>query len=248
MQVESAKKDSVNLHAKLGELNTRLDVVEKPKPVDVTMTEASSGWAASNGQSGSWSKPIPLTSHKDVALTPDVECKENFGDKKEVADKMELRFPYIVEQSHVQQRVTEALASVNSSLDALEATIHKTLHKEAVDRTHVTLQFAKGSRPRTLARNTFAPKDNEGKRNSQLKAEGSTVAVVIPKPKYQIMRDNRLFSTRSEIASVCALQSDGVAVDLKARNIKIDGKVVARQSITTWNVAVNEVALEAFLA
>jgi len=235
--VESAKADSVNLHAKLGELNTRLDVVEK-KPV-----EAKPGWAASSGQSGSWSK-----TYKEAAKEPDDSVKENFADKKEVADKLELRFPYSIEQSQVQLRVAEALASANSSLAMLEATILKTLHKESTERTHVTLQFAKGSRPRTVARNTFAPKDAEGKRNSQLKAQGSTVAAVIPKTRYQIARDNRLFSTRSEIAAVCGMQLEDVEPNTYKHNITIQGTVVARQSISSWNVMVDESALESFLA
>ena len=207
--------------------------------------QSASGWGASSGKSGGWS--APSSEPTILAVTGDAdEVKEDPEHHRLVADKLELRFPESSNTSRPQDAVNKILESQGTSLGDMGASIHSTHngYKTSV----VTLKFSpvdgvKASLLRTSARNKFAPKNADEKRVSLLSVPEGQVACVIPMALYQKKRNDRLFRMRSNIADYCGLEEKSAEVDLRKRTISVGGKVVARQSIKTWDVHIIESAL-----
>ncbi len=250
-RVLSAKLDPViekinmipQMSSDIANLQQRITKLEKERE--------SGGWASSSGRSGAWNavadaQPTILSETGDSS-----EVKENPEHHRLVADKLELRYPDSTNMTNPQDVVNKTLAPHGSSLEDMGATIHN-IHK-GYKSTVVTLKFAgkegiKASAIRTSARNKFAPQNADGKRASLLSVAEGTVACVIPMALYQKKRNERLFRMRTNIADFCGLVDEKAAeVDLKKRTISVEAKVVARQSITTWEVHTIESVLMALV-
>ena len=209
--------------------------------------QSASGWGASSGKSGGWAAPSSEPSKQLLSMDTDAQSmKESENDKREVRDKLELRFASIIDEADVGKLVSEALASLNVTLGSLDATIHSSFNKMHSGSTVVWLQFLQGPKPRTKARDEFAPKNADGKRDSQLKCSNGSVQVFIPLPKYQRARNAALFNARSLVADVCGKLETELDIDPRKRTVAIGGSVVVRQSIQNWSICIDEGSLAKF--
>ena len=89
---------------------------------------------------------------------------------------------------------------------------------------------------RNSVRNSFRRKNEEQKWESAVKG----VEVWCPEPAFMFHRNRPLFELRRLIAAEKGIPVQSVKVDKIVRKLWLDGKLVAEQSLGTWQVAVSD--------
>ena len=101
--------------------------------------------------------------------------------------------------------------------------------------TRIHIEF-ESKEDRNGVRNAFRRKNEELKWESAVKG----VEVWCPEPAFMFARNRPLFEMRRLIASQKGIPVQSVKVDKSARKLWLDGKVVATQNLSTWQVAVSD--------
>ena len=101
--------------------------------------------------------------------------------------------------------------------------------------TRIHFEF-ESKEDRNRVRNSFRRKNEEQKWESAVKG----VEVWCPEPAFMFARNRPLFEMRRLIASQKGIPVQSVKVDKSARKLWLDGKVVATQNLSTWQVAVSD--------
>ena len=171
-------------------------------------------------------------------LRAKVTSKENRADIDAIRNKLELRVCDKI-ATDVETAVTEILSQLATDLDTTGV---KMSMKPMMGgkKTRVTLEFEDQDK-RQEFRRTLVDKDNGYKPTTKL--NGQNVEVYCHKPKYEIVRDDRLYKAGKQAARQRGTDFANVFVDRTNRIVTTsDGTIIAWQDQASWYARVGSPA------
>ena len=180
----------------------------------------------------------PAPSVNSTPTTTSNPAMENRADIDAIKNKLELRVCDKI-ATDVETAVTEILSQLATDLDTTGV---KMSMKPMMGgkKTRVTLEFEDQDK-RQEFRRTLVDKDNGYKPTTKL--NGQNVEVYCPKPKYEIVRDDRLYKAGKQAARQRGTDFANVFVDRTNRIVTTsDGTIIAWQDQASWYARVGSPA------